>query len=134
MTTSIGYALGAGSGLDIKALVTDLANAAKAPKETLLSNRETANQAKISGLAQVSSAIDSFASALSSLISGGTLFSQPSVSDANVFTASALPGSRLDWQELPGSTGQSLVLAVSDGGDAPFRLRLRLPAGGADAD
>src|SRR6218665_619006 len=95
MTTSIGYALGAGSGLDIKALVTDLANAAKAPKETLLTNRETANQAKISGLAQVSSAIDSFASALSSLISGGTLFSQPSVSDANVFTASALPGSRL---------------------------------------
>ena len=95
MTTSIGSALGAGSGLDIRALVTDLANAAKAPKETLIANRETANQARISGLAQVSSAIDSFASALSSLISGGTLFSQPSVSDSGVFTASALPGARL---------------------------------------
>ncbi len=95
MTTSIGYALGAGSGLDIRALVSDLANAAKAPKETLLANRETANQARISGLAQVSSAIDSFASALSSLISGGSLFSQPSVSDPGVFTASALAGSRL---------------------------------------
>lgn len=95
MTTSIGYALGAGSGIDVRALVTDLANAAKAPKDTLLANREAANEARISGLAQVSSAIDSFASALSSLISGGTLFSQPSVSDSSVFTASALPGSRL---------------------------------------
>lgn len=95
MTTSIGYALGAGSGLDIRALVADLANAAKAPKETLIANREAANQAKISGLAQVSSAIDGFASALSGLIAGGTLFSQPSVSDTNVFTASALAGSRL---------------------------------------
>jgi flagellar hook-associated protein 2 len=95
MTTSIGYALGAGSGLDIQALVTDLANAARAPKETLIASREAANQAKISGLAQVSSAIDSFASALTSLISGGTLFSQPSVSDSSVFTASALAGSRI---------------------------------------
>ena len=95
MTTSIGYALGAGSGLDIRALVTDLANAAKAPKETLLANREAANQAKVSGLAQVSAAIDSFAAALSSLIAGGSLFSQPSVSDPSVFTASTLAGSRI---------------------------------------
>ena len=95
MTTSIGYALGAGSGLDIQALVTQLSDAAKAPKEALITSRETANQAKISGLAQVSSAIDSFASALTSLIAGGSLFSQPSVSDPSVFTASALAGSRI---------------------------------------
>ena len=95
MTTSIGYALGAGSGLDIQALVTQLSDAAKAPKEALLTSRETANQAKVSGLAQVSSAIDSFASALTTLIAGGSLFSQPSVSDSSVFTASALAGSRL---------------------------------------
>ncbi len=95
MTTSIGYALGAGSGLDIRALVADLASAAKAPKETLLANREANIEAKVSGLAQVSAAIDSFAAALSSLISGGSLFSQPSVSDTSVFTASAVAGSRL---------------------------------------
>lgn len=95
MTTSIGYALGAGSGLDIQALVTQLSDAAKAPKEALITSRETVNQAKISGLAQVSSSIDSFASALGSLISGGTLFSQPSVSDPGVFTASAIAGARL---------------------------------------
>lgn len=94
-TSSIGYQLGVGSGLDIKSLVDDLAAAAKAPKEALIKQREDANAAKISTLAQVGGAIDSFASALSSLISGGTLFSQPSVSDTSVFTASAIPGARL---------------------------------------
>jgi flagellar hook-associated protein 2 len=95
MTTSIGYTLGAGSGLDIQALVTQLSDAAKAPREALIASRESVNQAKISGLAQVSSGIDSFASALTTLISGGTLFSQPSVSDPSVFTASAIAGARL---------------------------------------
>lgn len=94
-TSSIGYSLGIGSGLDIKSLVDDLAAAAKAPKEALIAKREEANATKISTLAQVSGAIDSFASALSSLISGGTLFSQPSVSNPDIFTASALPGARL---------------------------------------
>jgi flagellar hook-associated protein 2 len=95
MTTSIGFALGAGSGLDVRALVDDLAAAAKAPKEALIAQREKANEARVSTLAQVSGAIDSFASALSSLISGGTLYSQPSLSDASLFTASAVPGTRL---------------------------------------
>ena len=95
MTTSIGYALGAGSGLDIQTLVNDLAAAAKAPKEALIAKRETANQAKISTLAQVSGAIDSFASALAQLLAGGTLYSQPSVSDPSVFTASAVAGARI---------------------------------------
>src|SRR6476661_351512 len=95
MTTSIGSALGAGSGLDIQALVNQLSDAAKAPKAALITSRETANQAKVSGLAQVSSAIDNFASALGSLVAGGTLFSQPSVSDPSVFTASAVAGARL---------------------------------------
>jgi flagellar hook-associated protein 2 len=95
MTTSIAAALGAGSGLDVKALVDGLAAAAKAPKEALIAKREQANEAKVSTLAQVSGAIDSFASALASLISGGTLYSQPSLSDSTVFTASAIPGARL---------------------------------------
>lgn len=95
MTTSIVSALGGGSGLDIQALVTQLSDAAKAPKAALITSRETTNQAKVSGLAQVSSAIDSFASALKSLIAGGTLFSQPSVSDSSVFTATAIAGARI---------------------------------------
>jgi flagellar hook-associated protein 2 len=95
MTTSIAASLGIGSGLDINALVTNLAAAAKQPKADLIARRDTANKAKVSALGQVSSGIDGFASALSSLIAGGSLFSQPSVSDASVFTASAVPGARL---------------------------------------
>lgn len=94
-TSSIGFALGAGSGLDIKSLVDGLAAAAKAPKEALIVKREEANAAKVSTLASVSNAIDSFAVALAGLISGGSLFSQPSVSDTSVFTAIAKPGARL---------------------------------------
>jgi flagellar hook-associated protein 2 len=93
--TSIAASLGIGSGLDINAMVTGLADAAKQPKLDLITKRDTANKAKISALGQVSSGIDSFASALTSLISGGSLFTQPSVSDPSVFTAAAVPGARL---------------------------------------
>ena len=94
-TTSIAASLGIGSGLDINSLVTNLANAAKQPKLDLITKRDTANKAKVSALGQVSNSIDSFASALTTLISSGSLFSQPSVSDPSVFTASAVPGARL---------------------------------------
>ncbi len=93
--SSIGYQLGIGSGLDIKSLVDNLAAAAKGPKEAQIVKREEANAAKLSQLAQVSQGIDSFASALSSLISGGTLFSQPSLSDSSVLSAAAIRGARL---------------------------------------
>jgi len=94
-TTSIGYALGIGSGIDIKALVNDLASATKAPREALIVKREEANAAKISSLAELSNAIGTFSTALTNLISGGSLFTQPSVSDSTIFGASAIAGKRL---------------------------------------
>ena len=51
--TSIAASLGIGSGLDINAMVTGLADAAKQPKLDLLTKRDTANKAKISMLGQV---------------------------------------------------------------------------------
>lgn len=95
MTTSIAYSLGIGSGIDTQALIKGLSDAVRAPKEALIAQREERNAAQISALAEASGAIDSFATALSTLIAGGTLFSQPNVSDTNVLTATALPGSRL---------------------------------------
>lgn len=92
MVSSIGYSLGIGSGIDTQALITSLADAQRAPKEAQIAKRETLNQARISSLAEASGAIDSFASALSSLISGGSLFTQPSVSDSSVLTATAIAG------------------------------------------
>jgi flagellar hook-associated protein 2 len=95
MVTSIGYSLGAGAGIDTKTLIDDLAKAEKAPREALIARRESSNAAKISALAQASNAIDTFAAALSSLIAGGSLFTQPSVSDPAILSAKAVAGADL---------------------------------------
>lgn len=95
MASSIGYSLGIGSGIDTKSLIADLTAAAKGPKEALIKQREERNTAQLSTLSQVAGAIDSFATALSSLVSGGSLYSQPAVSDPTMFTAKSLAGARL---------------------------------------
>ena len=95
ISNSIAATLGIGSGLDTASLVSQLSAAVNGPKEAAITARETANTAAVSSLGQASSGIDNFATALSSLISGGTLFTQPTVSDAGVLGASALPGARL---------------------------------------
>lgn len=139
-TTSIGYALGIGSGLDIKTLVTDLAAAAKAPRESLIARREDANAAKVSKLAEMSSAIDNFSTALSSLISGGSLFAQPNVSDSTLLSASAVPGKRLgnlaaelEIVELAkAQTIQSVALASRTDAVGQGQLTLTTAAGSFD--
>jgi flagellar hook-associated protein 2 len=92
MVGSIASTLGVGSGIDTKALIDSLAAAQKAPREAAIVKRETDNSAKVSALGQVSSAIDGFASALTTLIGGGTLFTQPTVSDESMMSASAIAG------------------------------------------
>jgi flagellar hook-associated protein 2 len=95
MVASIATTLGVGSGIDIKSLVDSLTQADRAPKDAAIKQREDSNTAKISSLAEIANGIDTFASALSGLIRGGTLFSQPSVSDTSVLTASAIAGTQL---------------------------------------
>ncbi|MFS0737581.1 flagellar filament capping protein FliD [Sphingomonas sp. 1P06PA] len=95
MVTSIAASLGIGSGIDTGKLVSDLAAAQRAGKDALIARRTETNAAKISALGTASGAIDSFATALSSLIAGGSLFSQPTVSNSSILSAKALPGSRL---------------------------------------
>ena len=95
MDSSIAASLGIGSGLDIKALVKQLSDAQRAPKDAQIEKREKLNSARISTLAEVSNAIDNFSTALSSLISGGTLFTQPTVSEPSLLGAKAVAGARL---------------------------------------
>lgn len=92
---SIASTLGIGSGLDTTALIDSLYTATREPKEAAIAKRETANQATISALGNVVSSIDGFASSLGSLISGGSLFTQPVSSDASIVTTSAIAGARL---------------------------------------
>ena len=88
-------ALGQGSGIDTASLITKLVAAQKAPADEVLTSRETANTARVSALASTSSGIDSFATALQTLVAGGTLFTQPTSGDTSVAAVSALAGARL---------------------------------------
>lgn len=92
---SIALALGAGSGVDTAALVTSLVNAQYADKTAQLATKETALEAQVSSVAKLQSGITSFASALGSLIKGGSLVTQPTSSNSNVLTATALTGAKL---------------------------------------
>jgi flagellar hook-associated protein 2 len=93
--SSILTSLGA-SGIDTASLVDQLAKASIADKQKVLTARETANTAKISDLASAVSSINAFSSSLSTLISGGTLYTQPTSSNTSVLQVSAQAGARLN--------------------------------------
>ncbi|HMI20736.1 MAG TPA: flagellar filament capping protein FliD [Sphingomonas sp.] len=107
-------ALGAGSGIDTTTLVSQLVSASYDPKVSAITDQQTANTAKISTLGTLTSGIDAFASALQSLVAGGTLKSQPSTSDSSILTATTQAGTNLsalsaqiEVRQL--ATAQSLV-------------------------
>lgn len=95
MVSSIVSSLGGGSGLDTAKLVEDLANASRQPKADMLTKRLQTVQAKISSVAQARSDLENFAKSLTGLVAGGTLQSQPSVSDTSAITATASAGARI---------------------------------------
>ena len=112
--TSITSTLGVGSGVDTGALVTSLVSASYDTRFSTLKKKEDGNTARISALGTLSNGIDSFASALTTLVNGGTLRSQPSSSDSSVITGTTKPGSRIgalsaqiEVRQL--AQGQSLV-------------------------
>ena len=70
VSSSISTALGIGSGIDTGALVTSLVSAARDPKQKMIADRQSANNARISALASASSSLDTFADALNSLLAG----------------------------------------------------------------
>lgn len=108
MVSSIANSLGFGSGIDTAALVADLAAASRAPKVARFETLSRANQAKVSTLAQARSDLDSFADSLESLSVGGTLRSQPVVSDEAALSVTARSGSLLG-----NFTGQLVVQTLA---------------------
>jgi flagellar hook-associated protein 2 len=91
---NISNALGAGSGIDTIALVDQLANAARAPREAALRSRENLNQARISAIGSTRSAINGFADALADLFKGDGYAPVPASSTTSVAAASLIPGAR----------------------------------------
>lgn len=70
MFGDIANIIGAGSGINSSQVVNDLVNATRVPRESLLVQKENLNGARISAVASASSALDTFATALSDLLNG----------------------------------------------------------------
>ncbi len=140
MISSIANSLGFGSGIDTAALVRDLSAASRLPKVQRFDALAQASQTKISAVAQARSDLDGFSATLSALVAGGTLQSQPSVSDATILEAKAKPGARVG-----GFSGQMEVIGLARGRtlasaftpaatDAVGEGTLRLTINGVDHD
>ncbi len=89
---SITQTLGAGSGIDIKSLVTNLVNAQFSVKNQQLSAQSDKLTAQVSSVAKLSQGITGFRDALKALVQGGTLSTQPSSSNAAVATVALQKG------------------------------------------
>ncbi|MFC4592955.1 flagellar filament capping protein FliD [Sphingobium tyrosinilyticum] len=89
---SIATALGIGSGIDTSALVTSLVSAARDPKQKVITDRQTTNNARISALGSASSSLDTFADALNSLLAGTGFAGSPASNDPSIAAVSLLPG------------------------------------------
>jgi flagellar hook-associated protein 2 len=92
---SIISTLNAGSGIDTGTLVTELVQAQYADKTNSLAQQASTATSQISAIAQLQSDITTFSSSLQSLISGGTLSTQPTSSNSSVITASTLSGAHI---------------------------------------
>ena len=88
--------LATGSGVDTSTLVSSLVTAQFATKTAALTAKSDSLTAQISGISSLKSTIVQFAAALKTLSTGGTLQSQPLSSNANVLTASANTGAKLN--------------------------------------
>ncbi|MGY4394924.1 flagellar hook-associated protein 2 [Sphingomonas sp. UYAg733] len=95
MTASITSTLGAGSGIDIPALVSSLVEAQFANKTRQLTDKSETLTRQISGVSTLKSGITGFSSALASLVKGGSLATAPTSSNANILNVSGLSGAKL---------------------------------------
>ncbi|RJF93214.1 hypothetical protein D3876_02315 [Sphingomonas cavernae] len=116
--------MGLGAGFDTAQLIEDLATAQREPQENRIKARETANAAQISTIGNLAGAIDSFASSLKTLINGGSLFTQPTTSDASIVGVTAKPGYSLEGlsaqiEVVQVATAQSLASAHVTDAAAP---------------
>jgi flagellar hook-associated protein 2 len=98
--------LGTGSGLDTKSLVDSLVTAQFAAQTAKLTTKAETLTKQISGVATLKSTVTAFSTALEALVKGGTLQTQPTVSDSSVLSASAIPGSKMAGQSSTITVGR----------------------------
>jgi flagellar hook-associated protein 2 len=91
-TQTLLTSLGTGSGIDTDTLVKSLVQAQFSAKTSALTSKAETLTKQISGVATLKSTVTAFSTALESLVKGGTLQTQPTVTDGTVLGASAIPG------------------------------------------
>lgn len=96
MVSSIANSLGAGSGIDVSQLVSDLAAASREPKIARLDKRQSTVKAQISALGQARSDLENFTDSLASVIASGSLRTQPQLSSDMLISATLTSGSLSD--------------------------------------
>jgi len=94
--SSLLTALGAGSGIDTAALVSNLVSASFSGKDSVLAAKEKLHTAQISALGTLRNGITGFTSALQNLMKGGTLQLQPSTSNSSIVTVKPTSGANLE--------------------------------------
>jgi len=90
--SSILTALNAGSGIDTSALVSSLVSATREPKQTAITSRQTLNTSRISALASAASSLDTFADALTEVLSGAAYTGTAASNDASIASVTLLSG------------------------------------------
>lgn len=90
--SSIASILGTGSGIDTGALVTQLVNATRAPREAAITQRQSLNSTRISAIASATSSLDTFADALKVTLQSSGYAGQPVSNDPTIVAVSLLPG------------------------------------------
>lgn len=88
-------ALDAGSGIDTNALVSSLVTAQFAAKTAALKAKYDTLSSQISEVSSLKNTISDFADAVANLVKGGTLQSQPVVSNSAVLGATPISGAKL---------------------------------------
>lgn len=100
VSTNIFAAFGAGSGMDVKSLVSDLVMAERVGPQSLLDARKIDVEAKISARGSFLSSITTLTDALSARILSGALSGLPKVSDPSVLAMEVSPGTVVSNQTV----------------------------------
>ncbi|WP_088184442.1 flagellar filament capping protein FliD [Sphingobium sp. Z007] len=90
--SSILTALNAGSGIDTSALVASLVKATREPKQTAITSQQSLNSSRISALASATSSLNTFADALTDVLSGPAYTGTAASNDASIASVSLLSG------------------------------------------
>jgi flagellar hook-associated protein 2 len=85
-------ALGAGSGIDTTALVSSLVKASREPKEAAITSRQSLNSSRISALGSAVGSLDTFADALTQVLSDAAYTGSVNSNDTSIASVSVLSG------------------------------------------